>query len=372
MIRVAIVGCGKVADKHASQVLRIPDARLVGACDREVLMAAQLAERFGIDGHFDELAAMLATVRPDVVHITTPPASHHALAKQCLEAGCHVYVEKPFTLRLDEAVELIDLAEARGLKLTVGHETQFAPVANDMRRLIAAGYLGGPAVHMESVYCYEFADRNYARAMLGDAGHWVRGLPGGLLQNIISHGIGKIAEYLPSDDVEVTARGFTSAFLREMGEDAIVDELRVIVVDAAGTTAYFTFSSQMSPSRHEFAVYGPRNSLLADHEHQTLTRLRKAGYRSYLNQFVPPLGLGRQQTSNGLRNMARFLRGQLHTDHGIHCLIAAFYRSLGGDVPVPVPYRDILLTARIMDEIFRQIGAGAGCSPQAAQAHAPP
>jgi predicted dehydrogenase len=194
MIRVGIVGCGKVADKHVSQILRIPGCEIVGVCDQEELMAKQLAERFGIRHRFSDVGVLLKTCQPDVVHITTPPQSHYALAKQCLEAGCHVYVEKPFTVRSGEAEELIGIAEKGGQKLTVGHETQFMPVARDMRRLIHDGYLGGPPVHMESIYGYQFSDEAYAKALLGDRNHWVRRLPGGLVQNIISHGIGKIVD----------------------------------------------------------------------------------------------------------------------------------------------------------------------------------
>ena len=73
MIRVGIIGCGKVADKHASQIRRINGTEIVGVCDREALMAGQLAERFGVRHYFDNVGAMLDTCRPDVVHITTPP-----------------------------------------------------------------------------------------------------------------------------------------------------------------------------------------------------------------------------------------------------------------------------------------------------------
>ena len=66
-----------------------------------------------------------------------------------------------------------------------------------MRALIAQGYLGGPPVHMESYYGYDISD-GYARALLTDPRHWVRRLPGGLLQNVISHGIARLAEFLES------------------------------------------------------------------------------------------------------------------------------------------------------------------------------
>src|SRR5262245_14724686 len=102
MIRTAIVGCGKVADRHVLQIRRIPHAEIVAVCDAEPLMARQLADRFNIARQFVHVKQMLDESRPDVVHITAPPQSHFSLAKLCLQAGCNVYVEKPFTLYASE------------------------------------------------------------------------------------------------------------------------------------------------------------------------------------------------------------------------------------------------------------------------------
>src|SRR5436309_9767793 len=98
MLRVAIVGCGKIADDHASQIQRIKGCEIVGVCDREPLMARQLAERFPVRRCYRVVDELLHDARPDVVHITTPPQSHYDLARRCLESGSHVYVEKPFTV----------------------------------------------------------------------------------------------------------------------------------------------------------------------------------------------------------------------------------------------------------------------------------
>jgi predicted dehydrogenase len=355
LIRVAILGCGKVADKHADAILRLPGVELVATCDREELMARQMAERYRIPRTFGDLGEMLAACQPTVVHITTPPQIHFALARQCLEAGSHVYVEKPFTVSGEEAKALIQLAEAKGLKVTAGHNTQFTPAAREMRRLIQEGYLGGSPVHMESIYCYDFTDERFAKALLGDSTHWVRSLPGKLLHNIISHGIGKIVEFLPGTSPHVLTHGFTSAFLERIGENKIVDELRVIIHDECRTTAFFTFSSQISPTLHQFRVYGPRNSLLLDHHHQTLIRVPKRSYKSFLDQFLPPLLDGKQHMANGWRNLRQFLKRDFHSESGLNFLVAAFYESIVNNTPPPIPYRDIVLTAQIMDEIFLRL-----------------
>jgi predicted dehydrogenase len=325
-------------------------------CDREPLMAKQLYERFPVRAHFDDVAELLDKAQPDVVHITTPAETHYDIARLCLEHGSHVYVEKPVAFNAREVEALVALAESRRLKLTAGHDDQFSHVSRRMRALIQSGYLGGPPVHMESSFCYDLGDPAYARALLSDRNHWVRRLPGKLLHNIISHGIARIAEFLTSDSPQVIAHGFVSPFLRSMGETEIVDELRVIVSEDARTTAYFTFSSQMRPTLHEFRIYGPRNGLILDQDQETLIRVRGERYKSFAEKFVPPAALASQYLGNLKSNVGTFLRRDFHMKAGMKHLIESFYRSITRDEAPPIPYREIIVTARIMDSIFDQVG----------------
>jgi len=317
----------------------------------------QLAVCLNVKGVFTRASDMLEATLPDVVHITTPPQSHAALGRLCLESGSHVYMEKPFTLYASEAEELFALAAQKGLKIIAGHNAQFTPAMIRMRQWVKEGYLGGKPVHLECQYCYDFSDAGYARALLGDGDHWVRQLPGSLLQNIISHGISKIAEFMAGDRVTVVARGFTSRFLESIGEPEIVDEVRVILQDEESTTAYFTFSSQIGPAPHQFRVYGPKNSLIVDDDHQVVLKLDHKEYKSYLKYFIPPLGFARQYKKNWRHNLVRFLKRDffLPNDAALGTIIAKFYDAVAGRAPLPLSTREILLTARIMDEIFAQI-----------------
>jgi predicted dehydrogenase len=355
VLRVAIIGCGKIADSHASQIGRIKGCEIVGVYDREPLMAQQLAKRFPIKKAFSSLTQLLDEARPDVVHITTPPQGHFDLAKTCLEHGSHIYVEKPFTVWADEAEQLIAIAKERQLKLTVGHDDQFSHVSRRMRSIVRNGFLGASPVHMESYYCYEISKAGYSGALLGDKKHWVRRLPGKLLQNIISHGIARIAEFLAGDSPEVITYGFTSPLLRSMGETEIIDELRVIIHDVDGTTAYFTFSSQMRPGLHGFRIYGSKNGLMLDQDQETLIKLRGARYKSYAEKFVPPIVLAGQYLGNASLNLKTFLRNDFHMKSGLKFLIESFYRSIIEGTPEPIPYREILLTSRIMEAIFKNL-----------------
>jgi len=354
VLKVAIVGCGKIADSHAAQIQRIEQCEIVGVCDCEPLMARQLFERFPVKRYFANVEDLLHESRPDVVHITTPPPSHFELARTCLEAGAHVYVEKPFTLYAHEAQELVEYAEARELKITAGHDDQFSHVARRMRALVGSGFLGEGAVHMESYYGYEMARTGYAAALLGDRQHWVRKLPGRLLHNIISHGIARIAEFFTTDSPEVITYGFTSSPLREMGEGEIVDELRTVIAEP-GRTAYFTFSSQMRPALHQFRIYGTKNSLVLDQDQETLIKLGGKRYKSYVEKFIPPVTISKQHISNVWTNLRTFAARDFHMKSGMKYLIESFYRSITEGSSVPIPYREIVLTARIMEGIFDQL-----------------
>ncbi|HEY7292608.1 MAG TPA: Gfo/Idh/MocA family oxidoreductase [Vicinamibacterales bacterium] len=354
MLKVAIVGCGKIADDHAQQIRRVRLGNLVAFCDAEPLMAQQMRDRFGGDA-YNSVAELLARARPDVVHITTPPQSHFPLAMECLEANCHVFVEKPFTMNVGEAERLLGAAASRHLKVSVDHNLQFTEPALRLRALVADGFLGGPPVHLESYYCYDLSDPGYARSFLSDSAHWVRRLPGGLLQNIISHGIARIAEHVKSEDPGVTALGRTSPMLRSLGEQRLRDELRVLVHDDT-TTAYFTFSSQMRPQVSELRIFGHRNALLLDDNHHLLVKLHGDKYKSYLDMVVPPLNVSRGFFANAARNVRSLVTGRLHMSEGMKELIERFYRSIVDDGPVPIPYREIVLTSRIMDSVFAQLG----------------
>jgi predicted dehydrogenase len=355
MLKIGIVGCGKIADSHASQIQRIRAAEIVGVCDREPLMARQLCDRFAVKQLCGDLTELLDGAQPDVVHITTPPQSHFETAKRCLEAGCHVYVEKPFTVDEQEARDLIGLANERGLKLTVGHDNQFRRAALEMRELVRSGFLGGDPVHMESYFCYELVPGDYVGVLLSDKQHWVRRLPGQLLHNTISHGVARIAEFLKTESPQIFAQGFVSPMLRGMGECEIIDELRVVICEEQRTTAYFTFSSQMHPSLHQFRLYGPKNGVMVDQDHEILVKLPGSKRKSFLEQFVSPTEMGLQYIANSWMNVRAFLQRDFHAKAGMKHLIERFYRSIMEDTPVPIPYREIILTAKIMDTIFAQL-----------------
>ena len=320
-------------------------------------MARQLAERFKISRVFSDVQEMLKIVSPDIVHITTPPQSHYSLAEQCIELGSHVYLEKPFTVSTSQAESLIELARDRGLKITVGHNYLFTLEMLEMRRLVRDGFLGGRPVHLESYWSYDLADTSYVAPMLGNRSHWVRQLPGQLFHNIISHGIAKLAEFLDGESMEIAATAHQSEQLQSLGATEILDELRVLIRDRKSTTGFFCFSTQIK-GLNQLRIYGPAGSLTADIITGSLVRGDNRSYKSYLTYFIPPLKNAREHLRNARFNVTNFARRRLYQDFGMKELIERFYNSVRLGSEPPIPYREIVLTARIMDEIFAQVYRG--------------
>jgi len=95
----------------------------------------------------------------------------------------------------------------------------------------------------------------------------------------------------------------------------------------------------------------------------SLVRNESRPYKSYLTYFVPPLKNAREHLRNARINLTGFLRRRLHQDFGMKELIERFYNSIREGTPLPIPYREIILTARIMDEIFAQIYGGQARKP---------
>src|SRR5262245_38859454 len=115
-LRVALIGCGKMGLQHLRAIAAIPNATVVGVADPQAdadALAGVLPAGAIVVG---AVADLFERTRPDVVHIVTPPHTHAALARLALQAGCHVYLEKPFTPTADEAEALVAQAGARGLK----------------------------------------------------------------------------------------------------------------------------------------------------------------------------------------------------------------------------------------------------------------
>jgi predicted dehydrogenase len=355
-LAVAVVGCGQIADGHAELLRRSGRARLAAVCDREPLMAEQLAARFGVPRSYADFDAMLEEARPDVVHVTTPPQSHRTLALRAMERGCHVYVEKPFALTAGDARAMVARAEALGRKLTVGHSFALDPPALDVEALVRDGTLG-EVVHVESFYGYDLAGP-FGAAIFGDPGHWVHELPGRLLQNNVDHLLNKLLPFIPDERPEIHAVGRVRRRRRHGDRrDEAHDEVR-IVLQGESVSAYATFSAHARPAAHVLRVYGTRGTAHADFSSRTVTLERRSALPGALGRLASGFSQAAEHLRAASRNAARFARSEFQFFIGLERLLDRYYDAIRDGGPPPVSHRDILRLSAWVDEVVAQLGQG--------------
>jgi len=350
VLRVALVGCGKAAENHIRAIQKLSSASVVAVCDREPLMAEQLAVRYRVRKHYSDVEAMLDAERPDVVHISTPPQSHLPLALKALDAGCHLVVEKPFTLCHADAQMLVDHAISRNRKLTIAYGYYFDPIARTLRTLIADGVLGD-TVHVESFLGYALSGP-FGSSVFANSEHWVHQLPGKLIHNVIDHLLNKVAEFV-SEDASAHSRAWQRATDRH-STCSMPDELRVMLFDKS-VSAFATFTSHARPVAHFLTVYGTRKTAHLDFETGTIVLSSTAALPGALGRLNRTFVEGFQHLGQAAKNVLRFARFEYSVLAGFDFLIDAFYASIARDAPLPIPYRDILKITLMTEAVLGQL-----------------
>src|SRR5713101_1813211 len=335
---VALVGCGKASEQHVSAIKKLKNAHIVAVCDTEPLMAEQLAIRYGVQEYYSDFDRMLRQVKPDVVHITTPPQSHVPLATKALDAGCHILVEKPLALDHEGAAYLIDHVVRSDRKMTIGYTFYFDPVARAMRTMVEEGVLG-EVVHVESFLGYDLSGP-FGEPIRADWAHWVRQLPGGLLQNILDHLLNKVTEFITEEKPTVCAQAWqrSGPFDANLG---LPDELRV-VIRGKTTSAYATFSAHARPLAHYLTIFGTKNTMHLDFISDTMTFSSTSSLPGAVGRLSGAFGQAWQYFREGGRNVIRLARSQYHYLDGLDFLVTAFYDSIIHDTLVPIPYTEML------------------------------
>jgi predicted dehydrogenase len=348
-LKVALVGCGQIADAHLQEICKIRGARLVATCDRHAEMARQAADRFGVPRAFDDLDRMLEQARPDVVHVTTPPHMHRPIALPALAAGCHVYVEKPFAVDADEADEILRAARLHHRLVCVGHDQLFDPAWQECREMYERGELGR-IVHIDAVQGYDLKGP-FGTALSNEPDHWVHRLPGGFFQNTISHALYKITDFLADEQPAVWATWFGPP-----PAGSFPTELRVIL-RGEQVTGHLLFTSLARPVQRVVRVYGTRQCVEVDFDARLLRRLTVASLPGPFAKIAVPARQVKEAARSLLRNLWKFLKADLHYFAGMKSLFERYYRAIREGGPSPIPPGEIRRVTAIMDDIFRHCRA---------------
>ena len=140
--RTAVIGTGFMGRVHLEALRRVEFVDVVAVAGRQIEAAKKLAGGFGIENAVSDYRELLQDSTIDAVHICTPNASHYPMAKDALLAGKHVLCEKPLSISVDEAQELVTLAHERNLRNCVCHNLRYYPMVQQMRRMREDGDLG--------------------------------------------------------------------------------------------------------------------------------------------------------------------------------------------------------------------------------------
>ncbi|WP_267382912.1 MULTISPECIES: Gfo/Idh/MocA family oxidoreductase [unclassified Sphingomonas] len=139
-MRIGVIGCGMVSHAYCGTIARTAHLELVALASRTMASAEMSAAQYG--GQAMPVDALLASTAIDLVVVLAPPALHYPIGRRVLEAGKHLYLEKPLATSLDDAAALLDLAAARGLQVGCAPDTLLSAGHQRARRLIDAGTIG--------------------------------------------------------------------------------------------------------------------------------------------------------------------------------------------------------------------------------------
>jgi len=342
-VKAVLIGAGQIARQHLACLKTLPGVDLAAICDLSPATAEAAAERYGIRAWFTDHRAMLEKVRPDVVHITTPPTSHFRLAMDAVDAGAHVIVEKPATPSFEELETLVGRARDAGCHLVEDHNYRFNHAPQRILQRIESGEFGA-VTHVEVLICLDilgpggFADPNSPHPALS--------LAGGAIADFLPH-LASLAHLF-------VGRLRTTQTIWTKCKDSPLpyDEFRA-VLDAEHGTANLGFSSSSKPDAFWLRVYGERMQATANLFETRLTFDGPRNVPKPLRPFFSGLEEGKIIRRAALTTLLRKFKGP-GTYEGLWELLARTYQALANQSAPPVTASDVLEVNRMVEALKPQ------------------
>lgn len=340
-VRTALIGAGQIARQHLACLRELPGVEVAAVCDLSPSAAECAAERFGIRSWFTDHQAMLQDVRPDVVHVTTPPGSHFLLAMDALDSGANVIVEKPATSTLDELEALARRARERGRALVEDYNYQFNRAPREIIRRIESGEFGA-VLHVDVLICLDifgpggFADPNSPHPCLS--------LAGGAVADFLPH-LASLAHLFVGPH-----RRAHATWTKRRPSVLPYDEFHALV-EAERGTASLGFSASSQPDGFWLRVYGERMHATANLFETRLTfdwlRPAPKPLRPLLNGLAEARAVRRAAVGTLLR---KFRRGP-GAYEGLWELLRQTYQSLVDGSALPVSAQQLVEVNQLVDAL---------------------
>ena len=212
MLKVALIGAGKMGISHLSILGAHPKVKVVGICDTSKLVV-EVLEKYSPFSCFTDYKKMLSATKPDAVFVAAPTKHHASLVKELLEQHIHVFVEKPFCLTPDQGAPLVELALKHNLINQVGYHNKFNGTWQELKRLLSLNVLGD---------ILHFQGESYGPVVIKKQSHTWRSDPeegGGCLMEYASHII-DLVNYVVSPITHVDSSVLKSIYSKTV-EDAV-------------------------------------------------------------------------------------------------------------------------------------------------------
>lgn len=283
-LNFAIVGCGRIAQRHAEIISKI--GTLQCACDIVPKAAEDLAKRYNAQA-YTSIGGMLKEERGvDVVTICSPNGFHAEHAIAALEAGCHVLCEKPMAIKVEDCEKMIRAADKAGKRLFIVKQNRFNPPVTELKRLIHEGRLG--KILSAQLNCFwNRNNRYYQNSWKGS-----RELDGGTLFTQFSHFI-DLLYWMIGDVDEVKA--FSANYLHE-GLIEFEDTGVVILKFKSGAIASinYTVNSYDKNMEGSLTVFGEKGTVKVGGQY-----LNELEYQAIENYTISNLPAGNKANNYG-------------------------------------------------------------------------
>lgn len=315
-VSVALIGCGRIAHVHQQYLAEVPEVEVVAVCDRDPAARALMSGR-ALAPAYAEVDEMLRCAAPQVVHILTPPSTHASLALLALDAGAHVFVEKPLALSAAEADSILRAAQRRGRIVTADHNRWFDPVVRRARALVDSDALGD----LTGVEIFQGALAE------GDLQGWKSNLPGGPIHDVAPHPLYFLRHFVgPIERCEI---------LTERNDEGHVVEARLIA-QGARTWGTVTVSMRTRPAANWVRLFGSQATAEINLNHMTLVLYREHQGSKLAGKVRPNLEVAWQLVRETVHNGIDFVRGRQRFYPGMGAHIREFYRCLTQGLPPPI------------------------------------
>ena len=342
-MKVALVGCGQISERHVSALREIAGLQISAVCDRDRWRAEEIAKRAGGANIYDNLANLLQQEQPDSVHILTPPDSHADLAIMAMEAGCHVLVEKPMATSIEQANRMFAASEKNQVKLSTSHNYLFKPSVARARQLVKTGAIG-KVVYVDSFYGLSGDGGSYS----GSRGrsHWAWRLRGGVFTNFLPHLVYLQLAFLQQID---SVAGVT--FVQPDGPDEPATEMTVLL-QGPGASGTMTFSIRAKPYAKFVNIYGTKGMIHADLAREICIVHKDIRLPGSLAKVIYNLEGSLQLVSGTTTNVVKVMLGKMKDMPGLSILIRDFYASIKSGHPAPVTAKDGQRMVEVMEMVW--------------------